>query len=486
MGGTFLHDQNWHVSKRPLTMIRKKKNNSIQAYLIGIFLFTLFCYGCNGIKEEHDFWAKTYGTEGPDIAFSIQQTSDGGYIVGGDCGKKKGNTIPEEYDYFFCVYKLNSFGAVEWSVWNPDFFHGGRITQQTSDGGYIGITNGIIKLDEFGEMEWIVSSIGNYSDNNTTYTILVTSIQQTLDGGYVIYGRSEESSLGNPEMNNIWMMKLDSEMGVEWQKSYRGTKEDDIGDWIQTYDSGFIIRNSNSWVIKLDKDGEIQWQKKYETDSSVSSMSQTSDGGYILVGSVDLSYDEFEPGIWLMKIDSTGLVQWEKVYLGSHKYDCVFIQQTVDGGYIIGGSIDGDGFYGQSDIFIVKLYGNGDLEWVRGFGGDKWDGLGYASPLVASDGGYVLAGYTVSFGRGSGDFDAWILKLSSDGTISDACDEQIYKDVDLVPIDNYEFNTYSVDTAAIVIDTKYSITKEPPIPLKDVKLSIHTQCAGDRDDDVAQ
>ena len=116
----------------------------------------------------------------------------------------------------------------------------------------------------------------------------------------------------------------------------------------------------------------------------------------------------------------------------------------------------------------------------------KWDGLGYASPLVASDGGYVLAGYTVSFGRGSGDYDAWILKLSADGIISDACDEQIYKDVDLVPMDNYESNTYSVDTAAIVNDTKYSITKEPPLPLKDVKLSIHTQCAGDRDDYVAQ
>jgi hypothetical protein len=88
------------------------------------------------------------------------------------------------------------------------------------------------------------------------------------------------------------------------------------------------------------------------------------------------------------------------------------IQQTSDGGYIVTG--EADAFNAGDDIWVLKLRSAGDIEWQKAFGGSNSD-YGY-SIRQTSDGGYIVAGETLSFGAGQS--DAWILKLDSDGTAS--------------------------------------------------------------------
>ncbi len=366
-------------------------------------------------------WAKTYGAGGDDYANSIQQTSDGGYIVAGA-------SYPGASGYSYgdlWVLKLRIDGTVDWqkTYGGSDVDFGGLI-QQTADGGYIvagttysfGAGNGdlwVLKLFSDGTEDWQKAYGGSGNDS-------ASSIQQTSDGGYIVTGTTYSFGAGN---GDLWVLKLKSDGTVDWEKTYAGYYNRDSASSVQqTSDGGYIVAGSSEiigtgfdiWVLKLNGEGAVDWQKTYggSADDYASSIQQTSDGGYILAGYTVTIQDETA---LVMKLDSGGNVLWGKTYDGPGDEYASSVQQTADGGYIVTGTIY-PGSHGNTlgDLWVLKMRNDGTVDWQKTYGGSGNDSA--SSIQQTSDGGYIVAGGTKSFGAGMYDF--WVLKLDSNGNIS--------------------------------------------------------------------
>ena len=275
-------------------------------------------------------------------------------------------------------------------------------------------------------------------------------IIQTTDGGYIATGYSASTDgnvTENLGLHDIWIVKLNSTGAIEWQKTIGGTDNEQANEIQQTSDGGYIVSGwtasnngdigtnyggSDYWVIKLDVLGNIQWEKNFggtSADFGVS-IKQTSEGGFIVGGitssnDIDLTGDpRFSSDFWIVKINPIGNIEWQKV-LGGTFWDYFFdIEQTSDGGYILGGRVssnDGDitSNQGGFDSWIVKLSPVGVIEWQKTFGGSANDYLFDIQETL--DGGYITAGFTnssdgdVSVNQGNG--DCWIVKFSATGVI---------------------------------------------------------------------
>ena len=397
-------------------------------------------------------WAKTYGDTRDDYAYSIQQTSDNGYVVAGT-----GSFASAGYDFW--VLKLNSDGTVSWQK-----RYGGTgddkaySIQQTSDSGYVVAGTGsfastaydfwVLKLNSDGTVAWQKAYGRAYYDN-------AYSIQQTGDGGYIVAGDTGASGAGN--YDDFWVLKLDSEGGVSWQKTYGGTYDDWLSSIQQTSDGGYIVAgctfsfggtNGDFWVLKLNSDGTVSWQKRYGGDSAdgAHSIQQTSDGGYIVAGH---TFSFGLGGFWVLKLDSGGTISWQKTYSSDFNDHAYSIQQTTDGGYIVAGDSFGAS---RGDSWVLKLNTNGTIAWQKRYGGTGDEAA--ESIQQTSDGGYVMAGCTNSFGADRSDF--WVLKVKSNGIIAfnPASGAQMV-DTYVVPVDT---NCTGVDTTATVADTSATVT----------------------------
>ena len=287
-------------------------------------------------------WQKCLGGSGIDIGFSILQTNDG-YIVAGRTGSNNGDVAGNHGGWDYWVAKLNSQGAIQW--------------QKTLGG----------SNNDFG-----------------------TNIQSTSDGGYIVVGYSSSNNgdvTGNHGGDDIWVVKLNSQGAIQWQKTLGGTNNDFGWNIQSTSDGGYIVvGNSLSnngdvtgnhggndiWIVKLSNIGIIQWQKCLGgTDSDIGfSIQQTNDGyivaGYTMSSNGDVTVNNGTYDAWLVKLNNQGIIQWQKNLGGTDVDTANQILNTSDGGYIlIGNSLsnNGDvtGNQGNSDIWIVKLYSN-DLQ----------------------------------------------------------------------------------------------------------------------------
>ena len=344
-------------------------------------------------------WQKSLGGSNEDGAHSIQQTTNGGYIIAGYSNSIDGNVSGNHGNYDSWVVKLTSTWNLDWQKsLGGSGDDGAYSVQQTTDGGYIiaGDTysddgdvsrnNGaydywIVKLTSTGDLDWQKSFGGSSND-------WANFIQQTSDGGYIIAGESNSNDgdvSGNHGDYDYWILKLTSTGQIEWQKSLGGSAKDRAYSVKQTTDGGFIISGdsesndndvsgnhgySDYWIVKLTSIGQIEWQKSLGGSGSdgAYSVQQTTDGGYIIAGdsrsddgdvSVNYGFDDY----WIVKLTSTGQIDWQKSLGGSSNDWANFIQQTTDGGYIIAGgsySNDGDvsGNHGDYDYWIVKILEN--------------------------------------------------------------------------------------------------------------------------------
>ena len=327
-------------------------------------------------------WQKNLGGSGYDRANAVQQTADGGYIIVGMTSSNNFD-ISGHYGSFDCwVVKLGSTGVIEWQKpLGGSSVEEGYSIQQTTDGGYIlcgytSSTNGavttgpggwIVKLNSTGTIQW-QKSIGNY----------MNCIQQTTDGGYVAAGYTN-GPLGNTDYH---IVKLNPSGTTQWQKYYGGTSIDSAEYIEQTTDGGYIVAgtsdssntnvtNNNGsddyWLLKLNSLGELQWQKALggSTYDYGKSVHQTSDGGFITCGYTYstngmVTGNHGSADYWVVKLDNLGSVVWQKTLGGSGTDWGRSIQQTTDGGYIVAGSTgsyDGDVTiqYGDRDFWVVKL-----------------------------------------------------------------------------------------------------------------------------------
>ena len=217
-------------------------------------------------------------------------------------------------------------------------------------------------------------------------------------------------------------MKLDANGNILWQKAYGGN----VGDWLpsihQTSDGGFIAAGgtassgagkSDAWVLKLTANGSTQWQKTYGglEDDWINQIRQTADGNYIAAG-MTKSFGAGDQDVWLLKLKSNGEIEWEKTYGGTGTDTALSVQQTSEHGYVVTGYTRSFGT-GKQDVWVLKVASDGVPLWQKAFGGQE-DDVAYSIQQTL-DGGYIAAGYTYSFGGGSE--DSWVLKLDSGGNI---------------------------------------------------------------------
>ena len=236
----------------------------------------------------------------------------------------------------------------------------------------------------------------------------------STDGGYVIVGWTESYGAGSWD---VYLIKTDTSGKETWSKTFGGTYQEEGRSVQQTSDGGYIIAgtkdsspSSDVLLVKTDASGNQVWAQTLgtaDTDHGYS-VQQTSDGGYIITGeaySFGTKYD-----VLLIKTDALGTQTWTKTFGGSGTDLAQSVQPTSDGGYIIAGSTDSYGA-GGGDAYLVKTDADGNQVWAKTFGGAGGDGA--SSVRQTSDGGYIVAGATDSYGQGNGDL--WLVKTDASG-----------------------------------------------------------------------
>jgi uncharacterized delta-60 repeat protein len=357
---------------------------------------------------EETTWAKFYGAPGNfsnDRARDIQLTSDGGYIVAGWAALGSDMWIS----------KLNSDGTIRWQkAFDGSRGDFGRSVEVTDDGGCVvaGYTYSfgadqyhsdvwLVKLDPEGNTEWQRV----YGDIDTQR---VSSVRKTTDGGYIMAG---ESNRGN--RYDFWVLKINANGTSAWQKTYSmGGGYDRAYAVKQTLDGGYIVcgeSNFNFWILKLQADGTVDWEKAYDDGgwNTARAIEQTTDFGYIVAG-------EGDTDAWVMKLNADGTIAWQKTYGGGTWDAASSVQETFDGGYVVAGYTRSFG-QGDSDVWVLKLNADGTIDWEKTYGGSEDDD---ALQIRESPNGYVVAGWTESFGAGFNNYpDIWVLNLNINGEI---------------------------------------------------------------------
>lgn len=318
-------------------------------------------------------WHKGFGGKRLDWGTCVQRTTDNGCIITGFTNSYGSG----EEDVW--LIKTNDTGQEQWNkTFGGTQFDLGWSCAQTRDGGYIigGSTKSFvmekndylaIKTDDQGNEEWNCTYGGIGWD-------LGKSIIQTTDDGFIFTGLTDVSPDGSHQV--------------------------DVG------------------VIKIDQDGDQVWHKSYGDpimqDAGLSVI-QALDGGYVIVGHTGSFQDSKVGGdIWLIKTDSTGKMAWNRTFGGFGSDVGFSVWQTKDEGYVILGETDSFGF-GQYDLIVLKTDRNGNEQWDMILGGSKDEtvyGEGCRSIQQTHDGGYIIGGSTESFGGASFGPKPWVIKLS--------------------------------------------------------------------------
>lgn len=338
-------------------------------------------------------WEYTFdagGSELTDIAYSIRQTTDGGYVVAGETTNLSLGCID------LAVLKLNSAGELQWTrVYGGDNFDGARSIVETSDSGFFvaGYTDSystglydywLLKLDEDGTMtspEAMAVTYGYESRNETAY-----AARQCFSGGapdgYVVAGtvEYERDAGGYPEpVSEALVQKVNIDFTEVWSNQFGAENADETGfnadnsvnTIEQTSDDGYILTGwtdytglgvSDLWVVKLTSGGEKEWEKSYDagyTDRGYS-IKQVSGGGYIAAGS-RYNYEAGDYDFWILKLDGEGELQWDMTYNGNDgsEDEIRSICQTQDGGYVFTGNTQS--FTGEDYVIIMKLDSSGQI-----------------------------------------------------------------------------------------------------------------------------
>lgn len=385
-------------------------------------------------------WQKSLGGTNSDVARSVTQTSDGGYIVAGYTTSVNGDVSENNGGRDVWVVKLDGSGAIEWEK-----SYGGTGSeeayeiQQTLDGGYIitgmsdsndffstGFGNDdilVIKTNGNGTVEW-GKKFGTASSERGH------SVKQTSDGSYIVSG-----FIGG---GGTWVVKLDSTGNLDsnWSNTSFGSAQAYSVD--ATSDGGFVVagykvntgNNINVRVVKLNSSSEVDWDYSFGGSSADYgyAVQQTTDGGFIVAGMTqsndgDVTNNYGNEDFWVFKLNSSGILQWQKTYGGTQNDFAIKIQQTTDGGYVVVGQTNSDdndvsGNPGNYiyDYWVIKINATGELQWQNCLGGSAND---FGNSIQqTTDNGFIVAGRSISnnidVSGNNGSYDFWVVKLDAE------------------------------------------------------------------------
>lgn len=337
---------------------------NVKTFLSIITLFSLGLISVIGVSAApsalppQEEWNKTFGGSRDEIFTSVQQTSDGGFVVAGI---------------------TQSFGDGSSNAW-------------------------LVKTDSSGNEEWNRTFGGPLEDE-------AQAVKQTYDGGYILVGRT--SSYGTSK--DLWLIKTDPSGNEEWNKTVPGFQFEVLRSLILTEDEEYIFvgevgdqRYSDLLLVKTDTSGDEEWNKTLggTVGEYSHSVYQLTDG-YIIAGHKCTS--ETSCDAWLKEMDLEGNETWNKTY-GGKDFDAVAsVHQTGDGGYVIAGFTRSYG-EGRNDMWVIKTNSSGGEEWNKTIGGIMDDAA--TSVQQTTDGGYIVAGFKTSVFEGKKNVDAMLIKLS--------------------------------------------------------------------------
>lgn len=350
---------------------------------------------------EPTTWNKLFGGTGDDAARAMARTADGGFIIAG-----------ETY--------TNTQGSADVLI---------------------------IKTDADGNKLWQKTYGGDQADQ-------VKQVAVAADGSIAVIATTLSNNMGDVGVNHggydIWVLKLDAAGNLQWQKTYGSADTDQAASITETNDGNFVFTghtNGNNsgdvgashglydiWVVKINSAGNLLWQKTYggaNTEQAASVISGT-DGSLVVAGSSnsnnvgDVGPTKGGYDIWIIKLDATGKLTWQKTYGGNATEMAGSIINTAEGGYAAAGyttsgnSGDVGPNHGSNDIWVLKLGADGTLQWQNALGGGTDQ---YSTGICQNqNGNIVVAGFTTGgndgdVGASIGQEDAWIVKLSASGSV---------------------------------------------------------------------
>ncbi|SHH07268.1 hypothetical protein [Flagellimonas flava] len=310
----------------------------------------------------------------------------------------------------------------------------------------------LVQKTFLGELDWVKNFGGSGEDT-------AQSVIQTTDGGYAVLGFSNsmdgDLSGKTTDVNDYWLVKLDADGNLQWDRAYGGTKDDRGQSVIQTLDGGYAIvgyamsddgDGSNNegfhdnWILRLDASGNILWEKSFGFSGHDHSYDvvETTDGGFFFAGFLDVTSSggagnegkgsyltrhgvgEF----WGTKLDANGNLEWRRYFGGTNNDRSYGVLQADDGGFVLAGASESDDFditdpKGSYDFWVVKVSDQGEMLWQKSFGGTGID-KAYAIAKTL-DGGYVVTGNTFStdedVSENKGESDVWLVKVGSNGDL---------------------------------------------------------------------
>lgn len=360
--------------------------------------------------QGYEEWSKDIGGDDTEHFKAIQETLDGGFII-------VGYVEPwARDDRELYMVKTDSMGDLEWSqVYGDAKDDDAYDVVQTGDGGYLvvggtksygaGLTDlWVMRTDDQGELIW--EKILGGAKDDVAYSVT------SLDGDYLLVGSTASYGAGG---SDVWVLKIDDEGEVLWNLTIGGPKNDVGKEVASTADDGFIIVGDTSsygagwtdvWLIKMNADGSVSWNQTYggSANDSGRSVKETADG-FIIAGNSDSFGSNLVEG-YIVNVDMEGNLVWEKTFGGSADDYAESVELLADEGYLVTGYTTSTGT-GESDVWLFSLSGDGNLVDETFYGGSMRDRMYQVH--ATSDGGYILAGFTWSFGASG---NGYLIKIT--------------------------------------------------------------------------
>ena len=370
------------------------------------------------VEPGDTLWTRTYGGYNEDESYAVAEVSDapeGGFIVAG-----RTNSYGAGYHDFYLIRTYANGDTIWTRTYGGDQRDYGWAVAVTPDGGFAvaGQTASfgagredvwLLKIDAEGDTLWTRTYGGGNAD-------IAYSVAVTADSGFILAGYTDPEG---SDRYDVLLIRTDFNGSTLWTRTYGGSSPDYVESVAQTYDGGFIAAGltesygagwQDVYLIRTDANGDTLWTRTYggsETDKAWS-VAQTYDGGFIVSGSTD-SYGVGSSDIYLIRTDANGDSLWTKTY-GGVSYDYgESVALTSDGGFIISGTTGSWGM-GSSDVALIRTDPNGNWLWINAYGGTRVDrGLSVAQ---TSDGNFIVAGYTYSYGGGEN--NVYLLKIAGE------------------------------------------------------------------------